>query len=69
MKLKLYSLWWPNHKELEQIVIQNGIRQITSKHGDFFYWLENQTFWLNFFNWSALNSIKKVEENQSEETQ
>ena len=35
----------------------------------FFYLCENQKFSLNFFNWSALNSIKKVEENPGEETQ
>ena len=35
----------------------------------FFYLCENQKFILNFFNWSALNSIKKVKDNPGEETQ
>ena len=35
----------------------------------FFYLCENQRFSLNFFNRSALNIIKQVEENTDEETQ
>ena len=46
---------------------ENIIRHINRKHGVFL--CENQRFCLNFFNWSALNSIKKVEENPGEETQ
>ena len=34
-----------------------------------FFVFESQRFNLNFFNWSALYSIKKVEENPGEETQ
>ena len=45
------------------------IRHIPRKHGDFFYLCENSRFSLNFFNWSALNSIKKVEEKTGEEKQ
>ena len=47
---------------------ENIIRHINRKQGVFFV-CENQRFSLNFFNWSALNSIKKVDENPGEETQ
>ena len=33
------------------------------------YLCENQRLCLDFFNWSALNIIKKVEENPGKETQ
>ena len=47
---------------------ENIIKHINRKH-DFFCVCERQRFYLNFFNWSALNSIKKVEEDPGEETQ
>ena len=46
---------------------ENIIRHTNRKHGVFLW--ENQRFSLNFFNWSALNSIKTVEDNPGEETQ